>query len=438
MLLWPAFLNQHPILFVDSMAYLRHGLTGDVPWDKTMAYGPFLALFHQRVTLWGPILAQALILSHLLWLTQRLARGEVTPGRHLLVVLVVAAFTAAPWFTSLLMPDIFAPILVLALYLLGYGGARLSRAEVIWLGALAAFAVAVHLSHLPLALALIVLVALMRRRLWPVLRCGVPILAALVFLLGSNALAVGRATLSPHGSVFLLARWLEDGPALWTLRARCPEAGWYLCGFIAEMPMDSDHFLWSPASPVNRLAAGGVGLEHLSPEASAILSVTLRVYPWQVVRLALANGAAQLVMTRLDDSFDAADLNEFSARILRLNFPPGAVLAFETSGQMRDGFAHLPFIGLHQPALLLAALGLAGGWWRLARSGDPRDGPRLALILCILVGISGNALATGALSKPHHRYQARIAWLLPLAAILAIPPLPGWRTAGIRPAPPPR
>jgi hypothetical protein len=37
------------------------------------------------------------------------------------------------------------------------------------------------------------------------------------------------------------------------------------------------------------------------------------------------------------------------------------------------------------------------------------------------VGVSGNALATGALSGAYDRYQARIAWLLPLGAT-ALPP----------------
>ena len=39
----------------------------------------------------------------------------------------------------------------------------------------------------------------------------------------------------------------------------------------------------------------------------------------------------------------------------------------------------------------------------------------------MLVGLGANAVATGALSGPHDRYQARIAWLLPLAALLAGP-----------------
>jgi len=40
----------------------------------------------------------------------------------------------------------------------------------------------------------------------------------------------------------------------------------------------------------------------------------------------------------------------------------------------------------------------------------------------LLAALIGNAAATGGLSKPHHRYQARIAWLLPFAAVAVLLP----------------
>jgi thymidylate synthase (FAD) len=36
------------------------------------------------------------------------------------------------------------------------------------------------------------------------------------------------------------------------------------------------------------------------------------------------------------------------------------------------------------------------------------------------LALAGNAVITGAMSKPHHRYQARIAWLLPLLVGVAL------------------
>lgn len=60
--------------------------------------------------------------------------------------------------------------------------------------------------------------------------------------------------------------------------------------------------------------------------------------------------------------------------------------------------------------------------WLLWRAWRARDMPRAALILVTLMALAGNAFATGALSKPLHRYEARIIWLLPAAVVLALLP----------------
>ena len=41
---------------------------------------------------------------------------------------------------------------------------------------------------------------------------------------------------------------------------------------------------------------------------------------------------------------------------------------------------------------------------------------------CILLGVLANAVATGALSGPHDRYQARIVWIVLIPAMLLTPP----------------
>jgi hypothetical protein len=87
--------------------------------------------------------------------------------------------------------------------------------------------------------------------------------------------------------------------------------------------------------------------------------------------------------------------------------------------QGRLGAVAAPLLPLHALLLVLAVPVAAFAWWRAARGGDR---VRLGLVLGALVGITANALVTGALSKPHHRYEARIIWLLPLAAFLALPP----------------
>jgi len=49
-----------------------------------------------------------------------------------------------------------------------------------------------------------------------------------------------------------------------------------------------------------------------------------------------------------------------------------------------------------------------------------RDWTVLALIMMVWIGLLANAFATGALSKPHYRYQTRIAWLLVLPPLVLL------------------
>jgi hypothetical protein len=424
LLVWPAFLNGYPLLFSDTGAFLHQ--TAPPPsgplviWDKPHIYGPLLQAFHWHVSLWGPVLAQGLALSHLLWLAQRGLRGAATPGVHLLSCAAAAVLTTAPFTIALLMPDVIAPIVLLALLLLGF--APLSRIEAGWLVLLAAFGIAAHLSHLPLALALVVFVLLVARRLGPVLRTAAPLVLAVLLLLGTNLWGHGRATLSPHGATFALARLQADGPAAALIQARCPAAGWYLCAFADRLPMDSDAFLWEPDSPVN-LAPDGtarfLGGALLSGEARVIVAETLRAYPLQVAATTALNALRQLVLATAGDTLVDTHLAAAVRPRIAEAFPAGELAAYDHALQARGLLpaAAAPFLRPHAPVLLAGAALALLAWWRLR--GDAR---RIGLVVGVLVGVSANALATGGLSKPHLRYEARILWLMPVMAGLALLP----------------
>jgi len=422
LLVWPALLNVYPIVFIDTVSYLNQTTLPELPWDKTLAYGPFLHLFHWRLTLWPAVAAQGLIASHLFWLAQRGVRGEASPFAHLGLCLAVAALTSAPWFLATLMPDAFTGLAPLCLLLLAFG--RLRAAETAWVTLIGALGLAVHLSHLPTALALILLAALLARRPMPVLRAALPVVLALGFLLGSNAVAFGQATLSPHGVVFLLARLQADGPAVAVLRARCPDAGWHLCAFTERLPIDSDEFLWSGASPLNSEPDGThrpMGGERGAPEAREIVAATLRDRPLEVASAMLHNTLAQLAQARVGDTLVDTYLSVSARRPIAASFPAREVAAFDAGAQMRGVLPEraAPFLLPHIPVLLLSAVAAP---LLLRRAMRRRDLARGALLAGALVALLANAFATGALSKPHDRYQARIAWLLPLSVMLVLLP----------------
>jgi hypothetical protein len=421
-LIWPAYLNRYPLVFNDTFAYLLQAMRGEAPWDKTVAYGPFLTLFHRHTTLWLPLLPQGLILSHLLWLTQRVTLGSVGPLRHLLLVIGLAALTSAQWFAATLMPDVLTPVVVLSLYLLGcIGEARLGRLEAAWLTFLAAFAIAAHLSHLPTALALLVVLPLLRRSWRPIPRLALPIAAAMLFLTGANWVAFGRPTLSANGSVFLLARLQQDGPATWTLRQLCPSVGWHMCGFLDRLPMDSDVFIWDGTSPPSRDANGewrANGHARLAPEAREIVAATLREHPIAVARTAVANAWDQLFRWRVGDTLEFPELRIVPTWEAWPAFPPAELARYEASVQGPGDLRALaaPVLALHGPVLVVSLLVLVVAALRGGRGGGAR---RYGLVACVLVALGANAFTCGALSRPHDRYQARIVWLLPLAAALA-------------------
>lgn len=389
-----------------------------MPWDKTQAYGPFLHLFHWGLSLWPPMAAQLLIACHLIWLVQRAARGMAGARWHLGICAGLAALTSAPWFLSTLMPDAFTALVPLALFLLAFGG--LSRAEALWVGVLAVLGIASHLSHLPTILAVLVAIALLAWRSGPVLRAATPAVLAVLLLCTANAIAFGRFTPSPHGSAFLLARLQADGPAAALLRARCPAAGWHLCAFTDRLPMDSDEFLWSESSPLNREAGGTLrrmGAMRGAAEAQVIVSATIAAHPLEVARAALRNALAQLARTRVGDTLVADHLDLSARRAIDDHFPPAALAAFDAGAQAQGRLPDLaaPFLLPHLPTLVAAALLAPWLIWR-------RRGAAGALVAIALVALLANAAAAGALSKPHDRYQARIAWLLPLAVGLALLP----------------
>jgi hypothetical protein len=359
------------------------------------------------------------MLSHLLWLAQRALRGAATQGAHLLVC-ALAALTTAPFTVALLMPDLFAPALVLALALLGCARAALSRAEALYLGLLSAIGIAAHLAHLPLALALL-LPALVFGGIRGALRVATPIAGAVLLLLGTNWVGHGRAALSPHGATFMLARLQADGPAAQVIRARCPEAGWYLCAFADRLPMEANDFLWAADSPVNRDADGRarfLGGAQISAEAGAIVAETIRAHPVAVAEAILRNTLRQLVTAGIGDTLGPDHLAAALRPRIAEGFPARELAAYDAALQPRGLLREtLPQLAPLHAALLLVAIPLLiiGA----ARSGDRYA---LALAAAILVGLLANAAATGGLSGVFPRYQARIAWLLPVGALLLLLP----------------
>ena len=409
LLLWPALWNGYPIVFADTGTYLSQAIHRYAGWDRPVFYSVFMLPLHLTLTVWPVVAAQALLAVWVLWLVVRVLVPAVPWSAFVTGVGVLSACTWLAWLVCELMPDLFTPLLVLVLGLLGVVPARLSLRLRCGLAVLAAFLIASQQSSLPLAGVLVVtllvyarlagttgagpVAAIGVRRLGPVLLVLPPVLAVLG-LCTVNLAAHGRFSTAPFGNVFLLARVIYDGPGMAVLRRDCPASGWLLCPFVADFPPLSDDFLWAPDSPLQR--AGGAKL--VSGDADAIILAALRADPLGEVRAALRNTAEQLTRFDSGDGLEAwpAQVSPWIAR----DFPPHEQAAYAAARQQLGALA--------VPALL-GRLHWFGGLGGLA-----------ACLLLLPVALPVNAAITGSLSTPHDRYQARLMWLAPFVAVVSL------------------
>ena len=232
----PALVNGFPFVFPDSIDYLI--FTPHL--YRSPFYGLFIFFFHLNRFIWGPILVQALIASHLLWVLVRIYAGGPSMRWFALVVLTLGLFSSVPFFVGFIMPDFFTAAMILGFYLLGFQWPALSPRERAYFLLLACVAISVHISHLPQALALAILVVVVHLVLGISLRSSlrqaaplvVPLVLATCATLLNNVLIHRVFALFPAGQTFVLANMIDQGPARRYLREACPAAGFKLCGVL--------------------------------------------------------------------------------------------------------------------------------------------------------------------------------------------------------------
>src|SRR5262249_6300679 len=109
-------------------------------------------------------------------------------------------------------------------------------------------------------------------------------------LLLMQGLITGWWGIASGGSMFPLAKLVEDGPAVDYLRDECPRRHFRLCDYLGEMPMSSSDMFWSENSVMMRIG----GPLALAGDAPTIIWGALRRQPARSLNQALANTLAQL------------------------------------------------------------------------------------------------------------------------------------------------
>lgn len=444
--LWVLIAQQGALFYYDTGGYLLQGhavldmfwpVSGDagaipgatynppgVSGARTIAYGLLLA-FAERVggINWalGPQIAVTL---WVLWLVARQMGGTLA------LPLLGAALTSLPFYAAYLMPDIFAALLIAVAALLSARAHEMGRGALFVAWSAGTVAVVMHLSHLGIAL-LLVPASFCVRLLWGRRNAGghgghralwlAPGLIALmaiggiaermVFSLAAQVTKGEQVVYDP----FLTARLIVDGPGQAYLAAVCPAAEEPACLWwdLLDAPEDAP-----------RLDATALLFAQSGPRAS------LRLLP-ETVQAQIAADQRGFAL-RVAQAAPVATMQALLHNIWRQmqhisvwqTLPDAAMLMQMKSftGSVADGLHPVGWLGEaarqaldrgHGALYLISALALV---LALIWPGMPREGRIFALM--ILAGILANAVVCGGVSQPAPRYGARVAWLLPFAALL--------------------
>ena len=171
---------------------------------------------------------------------------------------------------------------VLGTFLLAFCRDRLGRGESCYVAALTTIAITTHLSHVPIALRLVLLAPALqfvlgaKIRLRRIMLLGGILSIAIGSMLAVNWVNSGNAVFAGNSNVFLLARWIDEGPARTFLQKACNTEHYKLCAHLDELKgRTHDDLKWLPDSPFLKVG----GFDALEPEAREIVRGTLRVPP---------------------------------------------------------------------------------------------------------------------------------------------------------------
>lgn len=462
LVLWPALYNGQPFYFPDTTAYVRGADAGiqrlsgiSSAWSTTsrnsrtdnsapsrvrpadqyeslssiedravlsgrsVYYGALLYFGYIGGEFWLAVLIQGIVLVSALVLTLRAC--QLNGWAYASMLVVMACVTPAALFSSFAMPDIFAALAILACAVLIGAGSNVSGWDRVFWFALLTFSLLAHTANsLVIAGMLTVAVSAKLALKFRANTLGVALVAVSLLLafLGEAAFSYGvaRALGSPPlRPPFLMARAIADGPGYAYLLQTCPENGFSVCRYMQRLPLSADEFLWTrdPKQGVFAVVDAEARRDLSDEQVRFFLSV-LRYDLRGQLGASAKNATKQATLLGLPEfAYPEKRRKEFAAKMPAANYERMlGTAAYNETMPLRG----LAFVSYVTAAMALGYLGYVSSRSRIRPKTQRLNSIRVAWLL--LAGVALNAAVLGALSTPHHRYQARVIWLLPVIALV--------------------
>lgn len=337
---------------------------------------------------------------------------------HFAILSVALAFaTPLAVFAANAEPDVFSGIAIACFALFFAVLNRLSLGIRISLAMIVSFAIASHASNPPVALGLMIVVALwgVARRYWgkqfPVQELawiGAPIVCGMVLVSVTSLIAFGDGSIGAKRFPLALARSVSDGPARWYLEKQCRTPVYAVCEvFGTDIPTTVSGFVFDKTGLNGR--ATSRQMDRIRAEESEIVVNAALAYPLTEVNNLMSHVLRQLIRFGFNET-------RFDSHI-----------ALDTTGTPQLVSTAQPYLVvlevLEWASIFLVFPTLIGGIVFYKRF-EPEH--KLALLLLVPAFI-GNAVVVVVFSGVAERYESRMIWLLPLFVLSAFFSISGSR-----------
>jgi hypothetical protein len=425
-----AFYNTYPLVYSDTGTYIYSGFDLFVPKDRPILYGILVRLFSFKQSLWLVVFIQNLITSFLIFETIRLFIKEKQTSFFYLAIGVLVLGTSVGWYSNQIMPDFFAPILILSwVWILFQKKSSTLKKVLIWI----IFIVAncTHFSHLFLSTVLLLLVLiiqtpLIRKRFFLKLEFQKKKLFTFIFLVFFSWLLLptlntyfgGGFKLSRGGHVFLVAHLNEKEILKQILDKHCDSGkleGCSLCEEKDDLPKDINGFIWSG----DFLERQG-GWDGSKEQFDKIISISLKEPKFLISNIYYSAIYGFLQLPQIETGEGLTSYGEHSAPFGQVGWRfPHELNSYLNSKQNKYNGKNLNFETINIFHISLVLISLLFLFFITIKSISfkiPKQ--QMLMVYFVIISIALNSFVTAGLSAPYSRYQSRVIWLVPFIALI--------------------
>jgi hypothetical protein len=415
-----ALSNGYPIVTSDTGTYISSGFELCAPQDRPIFYGLFIRASSLGVSLWLTIYAQCLMLSYV-FVRLLTALVPAISNAHKVCFLVFASLcTTGGWFASQIMPDVFVPVMTMAVLIILKGAER-KKERFVMMG-ICLLALITHNSNyitLTLFSALLLLASFLstRFKLFRIKALSLlgTCLAAWILLCSSNYLERKEFTASNSTHVFIMGKLVESGVLKTYLDKACPVYDYRICPYKDSLPPVAWGFVWDDASPLQKTG----GWEANRTEYNKIIrDITSRPKYWPY--LMFKSGEAtlrQLILINIDGVFELdwiKYLNGSPPFEAVYKYFPHEINELRASKENNNGLRIQFMNAVFGICLVISSLTAL----LVMQSSVRREMNGVVLFLIILIVL--NAFTTATFANVLTRLNARVIWLIPVVNAIYI------------------